>query len=88
VGENKPVQQFAGRLEIHANGAPHMVECIELVQRNHVGFAAVDSDKIGHVDYQPHHVAPAAAPAPATTAPAPATPPPTPPGTPTHMESK
>lgn len=59
VGEKEPLQQFAGRFVIRANPGGHrMVECVECVPRNQVGFASTDNQKIGHVDYH-GHVAPA-----------------------------
>jgi hypothetical protein len=55
VGEKEPLQQFAGRFAIRANPGGHrMVECIECVPRNQVGFASTDNQKIGHVDYHGH----------------------------------
>jgi hypothetical protein len=67
VGEKEPLQQFAGRFVIRANPAGHrMVECVECVPRNQVGYAAADNQKIGHVDYHGH-----AAPAQQNTPPVP-----------------
>lgn len=61
VGEKEPMQMFGGRLVIRADAKTsghNTVECVELGTRNHVGSAAVGTDKVGHVDYQ-GHVAPA-----------------------------
>jgi len=60
VGEKEPMQQFAGRFVVRANGGAgghHIVECVECVPRNQVGYAATDNQKVGHVDYH-GHVAP------------------------------
>lgn len=67
IGEKEPLQQFAGRFVIRANPAGHrMVECVECVPHNRIGYAATDNQKIGHVDYHGH-----TAPAQQTTPPVP-----------------
>jgi hypothetical protein len=82
VGEKEPLQQFAGRLVIRANGSTgghHIVECVECAPRNQVGYADTDTQKVGHVDYH-GHVAPQQqntppAPGPQQTQPTPPPPP-------------
>lgn len=51
VNETKPQQQFAGRFIVRGNG---LVECLECYPANHIGYAAPDTGKIGHVDYDGH----------------------------------
>lgn len=89
VGEKEPMQQFAGRFVIRADASPgsghSVMECIECVPRNQVGYCAIDNQKVGHIDYQ-GHVAPAQqgktpTPAPQQAPPTPTPPPPTPPTT-------